>query len=254
MVHGVVVQITVQQSPSGSAAMPKAWATRSRSRSVQAKADVDRRRLLVLVFDLGLRQRRAAVEAPVHRLQALEQVAGPVQVADRADLVGLVAEGHGQVGIAPVAEHAEADEILLLPLHLFGREAAAQFARLVGGQVLAVGLFDLVFDRQAVAVPARHIGRVEAGQGLGTDDHVLEDLVHRVADVDVAIGIGRAVVQHEAGAPGGCGADLLVQLLFLPGCDPARLAAGQVAAHREGRIGHVEGLAVISHGSCHRWT
>jgi hypothetical protein len=59
--------------------------------SIEAEADVDRRRFLVLVLDLGLGQRRAAVEAPVHRLQALEQVAGPVQVADRADLVGLVA-------------------------------------------------------------------------------------------------------------------------------------------------------------------
>jgi hypothetical protein len=125
-------------------------------------------------------------------------------------------EGHGQVGIVPVAEHAEADEILLLPFHLFGGKAAAQFARLVGGQVLAVGLFDLVLDRQAVAVPARHIGRVETGQGLGTDDDVLEDLVHRMADVDVAIGIGRAVVQHEARPPGGCGADPLIELLFLP--------------------------------------
>jgi hypothetical protein len=66
--------------------------------------------------------------------------------------------------------------------------------------VLAVGLLDLVLDRQAVAVPARHIGRVETGQRLGADDDVLEDLVHRVADVDVAVGVGRAVVQHEARA------------------------------------------------------
>jgi hypothetical protein len=64
-------------------------------------------------------------------------------------------------------------------------------------------LLDLVLDRQAVAVPARHVGRVEAGQRLGTDDDVLEDLVHRVADVDVAIGVRRAVVQHEARPPGG---------------------------------------------------
>jgi hypothetical protein len=118
--------------------------------------------------------------------------------------------------------------------------------------VLAVGLFDLVFDRQAVAVPARHVGRVEAGQRLGADDDVLEDLVHRMADVDVAIGIGRAVVEDEARAPLGGGADLLVQLLLLPLGDPARFPLGEVAAHREGRVGHVEGLAVISHGSCRR--
>jgi hypothetical protein len=64
-----------------------------------------------------------------------------------------------------------------------------------------VGDFDLVLDGQAVAVPARHVGRVEAGHGLGADDDVLEDLVERVADVDAAVGVGRAVVQHELGRP-----------------------------------------------------
>ena len=214
---------------------------------VELEADVDRRRLLVLVFDLGLGQRRAAVEAPVHRLQALEQVAAGIQFADGTNLVGLVAKRHGQVGIVPVAEHAEADEILLLPLHLLGGKAAAQLARLVGRQVLAVGLLDLVFDGQAMAVPARHVGRIEAGQGFGADDDVLEDLVHRMADVNVAVGIGRAVVQHEARTPPGGLADLPVKPLFLPGGNPARLAPGQIAAHRERRVGHVEGLAIVSH-------
>ncbi len=62
---------------------------------------------------------------------------------------------------------------------------------------LPCSYFDLVLDRQAVAVPARHVGRVEAGQRLRADDDVLEDLVDRVADVDVAVGVGRAVVQDE---------------------------------------------------------
>jgi hypothetical protein len=35
---------------------------------------------------------------------------------------------------------------------------------------------------------------------LRLDDDVLEDLVDRVADVDLAVGVGRAVVQHEARA------------------------------------------------------
>src|SRR5690606_40899703 len=50
---------------------------------------------------------------------------------------------------------------------------------------------------QAMAIPARHVGGVEAGQGARADDHVLDDLVNRVADVDAAVGVGRAVVQDE---------------------------------------------------------
>ena len=63
--------------------------------------------------------------------------------------------------------------------------------------LLAILLLDLPLDRQAVAVPAGHVGRVLAEQGLGADDHVLERVVERMADVDVAVGVGRAVVEDE---------------------------------------------------------
>ena len=121
-------------------------------------------------------------------------------LAERTDFVGLGLEGHRQVGVVPLAQHAEADEILLLALDLLGGKGARQFAHLVAGNVLAVQLLDLVLDRQAVAVPARDIGRIETGQRLRANDDVLENLVDRVADVDVAVGIGRAVVQDETRA------------------------------------------------------
>ena len=54
---------------------------------------------------------------------------------------------------------------------------------------------------QAVAVPARHVRRVEAQHVAGLDDEVLEDLVERRADVDLAVGVRRPVVQQvELGA------------------------------------------------------
>jgi hypothetical protein len=70
-------------------------------------------------------------------------------------------------------------------------------------QVAAVQLLDGVLDRQAVAVPARCVERVEAFQLAALDDHVLEDLVDRVADVDLAVGVRRAVVQDELGRAAG---------------------------------------------------
>ena len=67
---------------------------------------------------------------------------------------------------------------------------------------------DLPFDRQAVAVPARHVVRIVAAHLERAGDDVLQDLVQRVADMDVAVGIGRAVMQHEFFAAGGGGAQL----------------------------------------------
>jgi hypothetical protein len=115
-------------------------------------------------------------------------------------------------------------------------------AEFLGGDLvarLAVFLLDIQFDRQAVAVPARHIGRVKAGQRLRLEDDVLEDLVDGMADVDVAVGVGRAVMQHPDGAALGVGAQLFVELLLLPGLDPGRFPLGEVAAHGEGGVGEV---------------
>ncbi len=213
----------------------------------QGKADVDRGRLFVLILDFGLGQRRAAIETPIDRLESLEDEAGFEHAAERADLVGLGLVVHRQIGPVPVAEHAEANEIPLLPLDLFGRIGTAKIARLVGRQTLAMRLLDLVLNRQAVAVPARHIGRIETRQRLRADDDVLENLVDCVPDVDIAVGIGRTVVQDEARAARRCSADLFVQLALLPLLHPARLAPGQIAAHRERRVGKIEGLSVVGH-------
>ena len=109
--------------------------------------------------------------------------------------------------------------------------------------------FDLVFDRQAVAVPARHVRRIEARHRLGAEDDVLEDLVQRVADVDVAVGIGGAVVQDEARAASRSRANFFIELFLLPLLNPAGLTLGQIPPHRERGIGHVQCLSIFSHCS-----
>jgi hypothetical protein len=220
------------------------------------EGDVNGGRGLVLVLDFGLSQRRAAIKTPVNRLQALIQIALLKDLADRANLVGFGLESHRQVGVVPFAKHAQANEVLLLTLNLLTGEGTAEFAHLVARDVLAVQLLDLVFDRQAVAIPARYVGRIETGQCARADNDVLEDLVHRMADVDIAVGVGRAVVQHEAGPALGCLADLLVELFLLPLGHPLRLALGKVAAHREGCIGKIQSAFVVSHSKTnhHRGT
>ncbi len=204
---------------------------------------VDGRIGLVLVFDFRFRQRGPAVETPVHRLQAAEHVALFDDLRERADFARLIREVHRLVRIVPVAEYAQAPEAHLLLFDLLGGIRARLLHHFGGRQRFAELLFDLDFDRHAVAVPARHIDRVEARHVARLDDHVLQNLVHRVAEVDVAVRIRRAVVQDELLAALAGGADLFVDLAFLPVFDPLRLALRQVAAHRERRVEQIDRVA-----------
>lgn len=79
-----------------------------------------------------------------------------------------------------------------------------------------MGGLDLVLDGQAVAIPARDIGRVVARQGLGADNDVLENLVDRVTDVNAAVGVRRAIVQDELRTVAANGPQLLVQTDVVP--------------------------------------
>ncbi len=58
----------------------------------------------------------------------------------------------------------------------------------------------LELDGEAVAVPPGHVAHLEAAEHLVAVDEVLQDLVERVPDVQVPVGVGRAVVQDELGA------------------------------------------------------
>ena len=96
-----------------------------------------------------------------------------------------------------------------------------------------------------MAIPTRHIGRIKAGHQLGLDHDVLQHFVDRMAYMDVAVGVGRAVMQDEHRLAGIVRADGLVKRLLLPLLEHARLALGQVAAHGEGRVRETDGLFVV---------
>ena len=101
-------------------------------------------------------------------------------------------------------------------------------------------------DRQAVAIPARHVGRIEAGHQLRLDDDVLEDLVDRMADVDRRhwrTAGHRAA--RTAGGPWPCARSCAYRPSASQRASVSRLALGQVAAHREIRRGQVEGGFVV---------
>ena len=103
-------------------------------------------------------------------------------------------------GLLPVAKHAETFEVRALQIDLLGCVLAAEsaeFRRVDLLAHLADFLLDCDFDRQPVAIPARHIGRTQTRHQLRLDDDVLEDLVDGMTEMDHAICVRRTVVQHE---------------------------------------------------------
>src|SRR4029077_18487100 len=133
-----------------------------------AKAHIDRRRGALLVLDLRFGESGAAVQAPVHRLHALVECAVLDDAAEGAQLLRLVLRRHGEIRSLPVPEYPQALEVAALQLDLLLRVSATggpESAHVELAARAAVLLLDLQLDRQAVAVPARDIGRVEAIEG-----------------------------------------------------------------------------------------
>ena len=202
----------------------------------QQELDVDRGRRVVVVLDFGLGERRAAVDAPVHRLLALVNQPLLDETAKRSRDRRLIGEVHRQVEVIPVAEDAEPLELRRHHVDEARRVRAAGTAELGDREVALLGAelaIDLELDRKPVAVVAEDVGRVEAHHRPALDDEILQDLVHRRADVDTAVGVGRTVVQDELRTSLAPGADLPVEIHLLPAGEGLRLSRLQVRLHRE---------------------
>ena len=175
MVHGVVVQMTTEALRSSKPSLPNGAVARA-----DRELHPDGVALVVGIFDLGFGQRGALDHRPHHGLGAAIELAGRGDLHQLAGDLGFGVKAHGQVGIVPVADDAEALELLALGVDPVLREGAAlgaEFVDLDVVLVLALGavlLLDLPLDGQAVAVPARHIGRVVAEHLHGAADEVLE--------------------------------------------------------------------------------
>ena len=172
------------------------------------------------------------------------------------DDLGLCGKIHGRIGIFPAAQNAQAFELLALDIDPFGSKFAAAFAKLglghiaLGPALIAEFFLDLPFDRQAMTVPARDIIHIKAKQEPRPDDKILQDLIEGMANMDLAIGIGRAVMQDKQGCTGiltGL-AHGLIQLSLRPAGEDFRLFLRQAAAHRKGGIGQEHRVAKVAAG------
>ena len=153
--------------------------------------------------------------------------------SQRTDFARLVGEVHGAVGLFPVAKNAKTNEVGLLAFDLLAGISTATLAGQVRRLVFAEGGFDLVLNRQAVAIPARNVRRVIAGQRFRAGDNVFENLVNRVTDVNAAVGVGRAIVQEEFWTAFAHFTQLLIQTNIVPALQGLRLARRQASLHRK---------------------
>ena len=194
---------------------------------------------MVVVFDLGFRQGRLFHRRPHHRLGAPVERPVHQELAQLTHDLGLGGIGHGGVRRVPVADDAEALELLALDTDPMLGEFPAFLAELDDRHLvlvfllLAVFFLDLPFDGQAVAIPARHVVGVPAHHLLGAVDHVLEDLVEGRADVQVSVGVGRAVVEDEFLPPPARLAELGEEPVLLPALEGFGLTRRQTRLHGE---------------------
>ena len=210
---------------------------------VHGELDVNRGAGVVLILDLGLGQGGLILGAPVHRLQALVDVAVLIHLAEDAHLVRLEALVHGLVGVLPVADDAQALEAFHLNADVLlgiGLAGAAEVRHAHGLVVQLLFLDDGGLNGHAVVIPAGDIGGVVAPHGVGAGDEVLDGLVQGVAHMDGTVGKGRAVVKVEAGLALVLLEHLVVDVQLLPALEHLRLPGGQPGAHGEVGLGKVQ--------------
>src|SRR5262249_56341288 len=110
---------------------------------------------------------------------------------------------------------------------------------------------DFPFDREAVAVPPGDVVRIEAKHLLAARDDILQDLIERVPNMDIAIGVGRAVMQDEFVTAIRAGAQLLVEIALFPARQDFRLALRQARAHGEFGLRQEQRFGIVALGLPH---
>ena len=216
--------------------------------ALQLVFHIHRRRDVVLVLHFGFGQRRAVVDAPPHRLQALVHHPFFQEGIEVLDDLGLVPRRHRRVGVREISKHSQPLELIALRLHPLRGILAAGLANLkrVHLELFAAQLLvHLVFNRQAVAVPARHVRRIEASHRLRLHDEVLQTLVQRVAKMNRPVGVRRSVVQHPSRRALTRLSHQLINANLLPVLQHTGLVLRQVCLHRKIGLGKIDGCLQV---------
>ena len=154
---------------------------------------------MVAVLDFRFSQSGAAIKAPVHRPQIAVNVTLAMKLPQHGNFGRLVLGRKGQVRRAPISDCSEPNELLALRVDPFFSEFAAELAHFElwdGADSLAKVTRNLMFDRHPVTVPSGHKRRAITHHRARTHDKILQNLVECGAEMNPAIGVGRAIVEH----------------------------------------------------------
>ncbi len=204
-----------------------------------------------MVLDLGFGQRGLFHRRPHHGFGALVERAVHEEFHELLSDHAFGVEVHRQVRLRPISSDTQPLEFIALDADPPLGKAAAFGAEFVDWHLVlvltlfAVLFFDLPFDGQTVAIPTGDIARIAAHHLVTANDHVFDRFVQRVADMQMPVGIGRAVVQREGLAPLFL-AQAVVNADLFPTGEPIRLAVGQACAHRKIGLGQVQRVFVVN--------
>ena len=220
------------------------------------EVNIDREILAVLILKLRLGERGLVGDRPMHGLERAHDHALIDEIGEDLERLRLVLRHERVVRIGVVGEREQTLHLLGLQTDELSRRsrafAANRHVTLLRGQRVKLGGLallmqlghDLVLDRQAVRVPARHEAHAPTLHQRAAHDHVLQHLVEHVAHVNRPVGVGRPVVKHER--LGGFARNLkaVEQLRVLPTLERLRLGLHEVRLHGKRRLGQVERVLV----------
>ena len=138
----------------------------------------------------------------------------------------------------PIGADAEAFEFFSLNIDKLKGEFLAFVAEGQHIFLLAVETqsFDgALFNGETVGVPAGDVGALIPGHGAVFEDDVFQDFIQSVTQMDIAVGVGRAVVENKGFFAFSVFQRFVVDVFFFPLFDDARFLFGEVAAH--GKLG-----------------
>jgi len=136
----------------------------------------------------------------VDRFVALVHMAVGYYSAQRANDVCFCLKVHSQVRLVPIAKHTQPLEVFALLFDLLACIFAASHSKSSRRHLTSRftdSLLYLKFDWQSMAVPARHIRRIASVKRSTFYDKVFDDLINRMTNMDLPVGVGRAIVKNE---------------------------------------------------------
>ena len=204
--------------------------------------------LCVLVFNFSFSQSGLIMRAPVNRLQTLIDVALLCHFAKYFNLLCNKIVGQGQIRVFPVAYNAQTLELLSLGVDMLQCKFLTLITEILVADLMSIQAKCsncLTLNRKAMGIPARNIRSLKASHILITDNEVLQNLVQRMTQMQIAVCIGRAVMQNEQRLALILLHQCIIDVVLFPFGQKFRLALRKTSAHRKISLRKIDCLIVI---------